>query len=48
MNFNENSNSNAIETKESPRVDPETPLQSCLVDLGVSDPVQGLDSPANG
>ena len=48
MNLNDNSNSNAKETKESTWVDPDTPHLSCMIDLDVNDPIQGLDSPANG
>ena len=48
MNLNENSNSNAKETKEISWVDPDTPHLSCMVDMGVNDPTQRLDSAANG
>ena len=47
MNFNENSNSNAKETKESPWADPNTPHLSGMIDLGVSDPAQDLNGPAD-
>ena len=47
MNFNENSNSNAKETKESPWVVPDTPHLSCMIDLVVSDPAQDLNGPAD-
>ena len=47
MNSNENSNFNAKETKESPRIDPDTHHLSCMMDLGVSDPAQDLNGPAD-
>ena len=48
MNLNDNSNSKAKETKESTWVDPDTPHLSCMIDMGVSDPAQDLDGPADG